>query len=359
MAELDAAGTQSCDRDRHGMCRAGRSGRISERASAMTSKELGKMAMNTANFEDEIVYRGFVKDVQEDDYEFDDRWVMIAPLGEYVGANTKGEQLEEKLTPEAFEAIVMAFHQKDLQIPLDKDHASLKEPLHRDTQAYGWIKDLRLMSGGADDYNGLYAKIEWTPEGMALVTTKAYRFLSPVFVLDEEGHPTQLVNVALTNRPNFDLPPIFNTISEEDNLIEDPTMDIEKFKNEIVEAVVNAIAEKKADETAACNEEEKVEETKEETSCNETAEEKTEEKVEEAEEKAEETKEEVKEEEKEDKEDKEEVIKPEVLNTMPTTITPEIDRLERVEEWRNLKGDDLMAYAYKRTCRNMRAAMAK
>lgn len=168
--------------------------------------------------------------------------------------------------------------------------------------------------------------------------------------------------MALTNRPNFDLPPIFNTISEEDNLIEDPTMDIEKFKNEIVEAVVNAIAEKKAEEkTTACNEEEKVEETKEETSCNETAEEKTEEKVEEAEEKAEETKEEVKEEEeeKEDKEDKEEVIKPEVLNTMPTTITPEIDRLERVEEWRNLKGDDLMAYAYKRTCRNMRAAMAK
>ena len=347
------------------MCRAGRSGRISERASAMTSKELGKMAMNTANFEDEIVYRGFVKDVQEDDYEFDDRWVMIAPLGEYVGANTKGEQLEEKLTPEAFEAIVMAFHQKDLQIPLDKDHASLKEPLHRDTQAYGWIKDLRLMSGGADDYNGLYAKIEWTPEGMALVTTKAYRFLSPVFVLDEEGHPTQLVNVALTNRPNFDLPPIFNTISEEDNLIKDPTMEAETFKD-LVEAVVNALAKKAAEEkTTACNEEEKVEETKEktkETSCNEDAEDKTEEKVEEAEEKAEETKEEVKEEKEdkeEDKEDKEEVIKPEVLNTMPTTITPEIDRLERVEEWRNLKGDDLMAYAYRHTCRNMRAAMAK
>ena len=29
----------------------------------MTTRELGKIAMNTANFEDEIVYRGFVKDV--------------------------------------------------------------------------------------------------------------------------------------------------------------------------------------------------------------------------------------------------------------------------------------------------------
>lgn len=315
----------------------------------MTTKELGKMAMNTANFEDEIVYRGFVKDVQEDEYEFDDRWVMIAPLGEYVGANTKGEQIEEKLTPEAFEAIVMAFHANDLQIPLDKDHASLKEPLNRDTQAYGWIKDLRLMSGGADDYNGLYAKIEWTPEGMALVTTKAYRFLSPVFVLGEDGQPTQLVNVALTNRPNFDLPPIFNTISEEDNLIEDPTMDIEKFKKEIVEAVVNAIAEKKADETTACNEEEKteekteekVEETKEEvkeTSCNEA---KTEEPAK-AEEKPEEKPE----------EKKEEVIKPEVLNTVPTTITPEIDALERVEETKSSKS--LFAQAVLKTARSMR-----
>lgn len=63
MAELDAAGTQSCHCDWHGMCRAGRSGRIFERTGPMTSKELGKMAMNTANFEDEIVYRGFVKDV--------------------------------------------------------------------------------------------------------------------------------------------------------------------------------------------------------------------------------------------------------------------------------------------------------
>lgn len=333
------------------------SGSICEGTTAMSAKELSKMAMNTANFEDEIVYRGFVKDVQEDEYEFDDRWVMIAPLGEYVGSSTTGEQLKEKLTPEAFEAIVMAFHANDLQIPLDKDHASLKEPLNRDTQAYGWIKDLRLMSGGADDYNGLYAKIEWTPEGTALVATKAYRFLSPVFVLDDNGLPTSLVNVALTNRPNFDLPPIFNTISDEDTLIEDPAMDLETFKKDIVDAVVNALAEKKAEEdkTTTCNEEkacneaeepkaeekpeEKAEETKEETSCNEA---KTEEPA-----KAEEPKPEEKPEEK-----KEEVIKPEVLNTVPTTITPEIDALERVEEPKSSKS--LFAQAVLKTARSMR-----
>jgi len=49
VAELDAAGAQSCHCDWHGMCRAGRSGRISERASAMTDKDLEK------SLEDELL----------------------------------------------------------------------------------------------------------------------------------------------------------------------------------------------------------------------------------------------------------------------------------------------------------------
>ena len=68
------------------------------------------MADNTRNFADEVVYRGFIKDVEEDQYEFDDRWVMIAPVGEFVGSNTEGEQIKEILSPEALEKIVFDFH---------------------------------------------------------------------------------------------------------------------------------------------------------------------------------------------------------------------------------------------------------
>ena len=327
-------------------------------------KTLEEMAMNTANFEDEIVYRGFVQTgLDELDYEFDDRWVMIAPIGEYDGTTTTGEVVKEIFNVEDYEQIVFKFHEDGIELPLDRDHASMKKPLERDTQAYGWIYDLRLMSGGADDYNGLYAKFRWTDEGRNLVLSRAYRFLSPVFTLSEDGHPTSLVNVALTNRPNFDLPPIFNTEATTENPIsEEHTMNIEELKNAIIEGVVEKLQtintkpsdeedeketcedvsqrettceekptetkakeeEKKsakADETTPCESSASTDETKEEPETDEAKEEEKEEKEEK------EDKKEPAETDDDEKEEKEEVITEEVMNTVPTSITPSINKI--------------------------------
>lgn len=319
-------------------------------------RTLEEMAMNTANFEDEIVYRGFVQTgLDELDYEFDDRWVMIAPIGEYDGTTTTGEVVKEIFNVEDYEQIVFKFHEDGIELPLDRDHASMKKPLERDTQAYGWIYDLRLMSGGADDYNGLYAKFRWTDEGRNLVLSRAYRFLSPVFTLSEDGHPTSLVNVALTNRPNFDLPPIFNTEATTENPIsEEHTMNIEELKNAIIEGVVEKLqtintkpsAEADEPDETTCEEPSKEEEKETPVEVSKTDEtETTEEKKTPCEEpskeepETDETKDEEKEEKKEpaetdddDKEEKkddekEEVITEEVMNTVPTSITPSINKV--------------------------------
>lgn len=314
------------------------------------TKTLEEMAMNTANFEDEIVYRGFVQTgLDELDYEFDDRWVMIAPIGEYDGTTTTGEVVKEIFNVEDYEQIVFKFHEDGIELPLDRDHASMKKPLERDTQAYGWIYDLRLMSGGADDYNGLYAKFRWTDEGRNLVLSRAYRFLSPVFTLSEDGHPTSLVNVALTNRPNFDLPPIFNTeATTETPISEEHTMNIEELKNAIIEGVVEKLQtintkpsdeadepddeketceEKKTceEKTTPCESSDETEETKEEPETDETKEEAKEEEKEEKEEKKEPA--ETDDDEKEKKDEKTEVITEEVMNTVPTSITPSINKI--------------------------------
>lgn len=307
---------------------------------------LEEMAMNTANFEDEIVYRGFVQTgLDELDYEFDDRWVMIAPIGEYDGTTTTGEVVKEIFNVEDYEQIVFKYHEDGQELPLDRDHASMKQPLERDTQAYGWIYDLRLMSGGADDYNGLYAKFRWTDEGRNLVLSRAYRFLSPVFTLSEDGHPTSLVNVALTNRPNFDLPPIFNTEATKENPIsEEHTMNIEELKNAIIDGVVErlqTINTKPDDEKETCEEKKTCEEEKEtpvevsKTDETETTEEKKtpceepskEEKSDETDETKEEDKKEPAETDDDDKEEKTEVITEEVMNTVPTSITPSINKI--------------------------------
>lgn len=308
-------------------------------------RTLEEMAMNTANFEDEIVYRGFVQTgLDELDYEFDDRWVMIAPIGEYDGTTTTGEVVKEIFNVEDYEQIVFKYHEDGQELPLDRDHASMKKPLERDTQAYGWIYDLRLMSGGADDYNGLYAKFRWTDEGRNLVLSRAYRFLSPVFTLSEDGHPTSLVNVALTNRPNFDLPPIFNTEATENNPIsEEHTMNIEELKNAIIEGVVERILLKQNelqtintkpdDEKETCEEKKTPceEPSKEEPETDETKEEEKEEKEEEKKEKKESAKAEPAEtdDDKEEKEEpaKAEVITEEVMNTVPNSITPSINKV--------------------------------
>lgn len=323
-----------------------------------STKTLEEMAMNTANFEDEIVYRGFVQTgLDELDYEFDDRWVMIAPIGEYDGTTTTGEVVKEIFNVEDYEQIVFKFHEDGIELPLDRDHASMKKPLERDTQAYGWIYDLRLMSGGADDYNGLYAKFRWTDEGRNLVLSRAYRFLSPVFTLSEDGHPTSLVNVALTNRPNFDLPPIFNTdVSQSETPIsEEHNMNIEELKNAIIEGVVeklqtiNTKPSDEEDEKETCEDVSQSETTCEEkpvevskTDETETTEEKKtpceEPSKEEKSDETDETKDEEKEEkdvsqsetaktDDDEKEEKEEVITEEVMNTVPTSITPSINKV--------------------------------
>lgn len=300
-------------------------------------KTLDEMAMNTANFEDEIVYRGFVQTgLDELDYEFDDRWVMIAPIGEYDGTTTTGEVVKEIFNVEDYEQIVFKFHEDGIELPLDRDHASMKKPLERDTQAYGWIYDLRLMSGGADDYNGLYAKFRWTDEGRNLVLSRAYRFLSPVFTLSEDGHPTSLVNVALTNRPNFDLPPIFNTEATTENPIsEEHTMNIEELKNAIIEGVVEklqTINTKPDNEKETCEEKKTCEEKPVEVSKTDETEATEEKKTTPCEEPSKEEKsdetDETKDEEKEEKEEKkEEVITEEVMNTVPNSITPSINKI--------------------------------
>ena len=276
---------------------------------------------------------------------------MIAPIGEYDGTTTTGEVVKEIFTADDYERIVFKYHEDGQELPLDRDHASMKQPLERDTQAYGWIYDLRLMSGGADDYNGLYAKFRWTDEGRNLVLSRAYRFLSPVFTLSEDGHPTSLVNVALTNRPNFDLPPIFNTEATTENPIsEEHTMNIEELKNAIIEGVVEKLqtintkpsdeADETKEEKETCEDVSQSETTCEEkkTPCEEPS------KEEEKEEKSDETddgeKEEKKElsdktdkpaetddDEKEKKDEKTEVITEEVMNTVPTSITPSINKI--------------------------------
>ena len=313
----------------------------------MNEKKLAKMALNAKGWEDIIPYRGFVEQgLEADEYDFE-TWTMLAPEGTYVGTDTDGNRIEEVLDAESLANLAEGYEPDSAFI--DKDHESMKAPLDRDTEAYGWISELKTLFGAAPEYNGLYAKIKWTDKGKDLVTSRAYRFMSPAFQLNEFGRPVKLINSALTNRPNFSLPPIINSETGKETITEEHDMDIETLKEEIVNACMERMKARQEKAAEAENTDaEKTEEAK--PAAEEDADGKPEAGAgggdggmpeaasqEEAEDVPEQK-------DAEPAEEKEEVIKLESLNSSSETV-PAIGEMAKAgDEWRSLHGDDLLAW---------------
>lgn len=221
---------------------------------------------------------------------------------------------------------------------MDKDHASAREGLSRDTQSLGWFSKFIVKP-----LKGLFGLLKLTKSGREMIENREYRHVSPVFQLDENNMPIGLVSVAATNTPAIRVPE--NVI-----LNSKPNEETEMTKEEIIELIKTTFAElKKADEA-----EDEKEEVIEESDDKETKEEITEETTNECgdkvksecsdtETKNEEPAEEEKNAEQVSKEEKkEEVIKEEVLNQAPTTNIPSAD-----PEWKNLKGKEFMDWCQK------------
>lgn len=261
--------------------------------------------------------------------------VLIAPIGTFTGSDKEGNPVEQNFTEHALTQIAYDLNESNKEVLLDKDHASAREGLSRDTQSLGWFSKFIVKP-----LKGLFGLLKLTKSGRELIENREYRHVSPVFQLDENNMPIGLVSVAATNTPAIEVP---------ENLIlnSKPNEETEMTKEEIIELIKTTFAElKKADDAEEKKEEvieetteEKTEETTEETTnecgdevkseCSDT-EVKNEEPIEESDDKE------------EKKEKKEEVIKEEVLNQAPTTTIPSAD-----PEWKNLKGKDFMDWCQK------------
>lgn len=71
--------------------------------------------------------------------------------------------------------------------------------------AAGWIKDIQL----SDDGQELWADVDWTKRGQAVLSEKEFRYLSPEFTFQYEDNETlkkfgpTLLGAGLTNRPTI------------------------------------------------------------------------------------------------------------------------------------------------------------
>ena len=185
------------------------------KAPKFTTKDLTKMAMNSTNLTDEVLYTSLVDRGEQDDiptYDFGESLVQIAPIGIFQGTAPDGNPMEEKITKEALDEVL--FNYDGSELLLDVDHRSMRA-MESDTKAAGWIYDLKVVDG-LGRLDGLYGRIRWTDYGRRLIETREYRFISPVFKV-EGGMPFALVNAGLTNRPALEtIMPILNSKADND-----------------------------------------------------------------------------------------------------------------------------------------------
>lgn len=123
--------------------------------------------------------------------------VLVSPIGTFP--HPDGDQI---CTREAFDALVEKWREDgEPEILVDFDHASETGGA---TEAAAWATKL------SSDDEGLHAVFRMTDKGAEALTATRYRYLSPAWYVDEEGHPTELSTIALTNRPNLPVPRLLN-----------------------------------------------------------------------------------------------------------------------------------------------------
>ena len=172
--------------------------------------------------------------------------VNVSPVGTFYGSDAEGNAISENLTEESLQRLADQLNASNQQILVDADHASCRPGIEKDTSACGWLEKFFVKP-----LKGLWAKLKLTNKGRDLVENKVYRFLSPVFKLDDNGEPIHLNSVAMTNCPALapDIAPIINakpsqeilemTITKEDlvNLIKETVNSMKNEKAEVKEEV--------------------------------------------------------------------------------------------------------------------------
>ena len=304
--------------------------------------------------------------------------VQIAPIGEYVGSDAKGNPIPEKIDAESLQKIADGLNSTETEVLADIDHNASKPGVEKDTKAAGWFHKFVV-----DPLKGLFATLKLTKHGKELLENREYRFISPTFKLDKEGKPLELHTASLTNLPAFQgyIDPILNTESNMETITMEMTIEqlkelikgviadlkkeeavkkVEeeiKTENEVHEDIVENLEEKKDAIEAGVvqNSEPEKKGEEEEKPVENACSDKTEEvKNECAETKEESDKSEVKNEEvsqsetapveeKKEEEKKEEVIKIEALNSAPTAFKD----VSGKDKWINLHGQEFWDYLAK------------
>ncbi|MGN1046276.1 MAG: phage protease [Candidatus Cryptobacteroides sp.] len=91
------------------------------------------------------------------------------------------------------EAIIRDFLSRGKDLVVDYDHQTMVPGVR--APAAGWVSRLSLTE------DGLEADVSWTDEASKALSSRQYRYHSPVLLFGRDGHPAKISSIALTNHP--------------------------------------------------------------------------------------------------------------------------------------------------------------
>ena len=172
--------------------------------------------------------------------------VQIAEIGRVIGSDVEGNPVEQELDEESLKKLADKLNASGREVLVDRDHASSKPGLDRDTSAQGWASEFEVREG-----QGLFGKVKWSDLGKKLVENRVFRWLSPVFKLGSDKKPVDMQAIALTNTPSqILLKPVLNQAAveetaeevekQEESKQETKDMDIEEIKKIVFDVLKEA-----------------------------------------------------------------------------------------------------------------------
>lgn len=136
-----------------------------------------------------------------------------------------------------FKSLLEEFNKNGMELPIDIEHSTdIKGARGEPAPAVGWIKAISQHDDGT-----VWGDVEWNQIGSDLISTKQYRYISPVFdAVRRTGQVVRLLRAGLTNNPNLHLTALnINQNSGE-------TMDIEQELKETKSLLDASMKEREA-----------------------------------------------------------------------------------------------------------------
>lgn len=120
-------------------------------------------------------------------------WVHLLPSGSIPTGDRRGPY--HVTDPEQ---LIALSGENGMRLTIDENHATdLAAPKGLPAPARGWIIEMQARA------DGIWGRVEWTKAGRELVSSRAYRALSPVIMHDKAKRVLRILRASLVNQPNL------------------------------------------------------------------------------------------------------------------------------------------------------------